>query len=269
MTNAKYNQMQTVKFFRTLAILFFVLSLVSCSDDKEELHPISFPAIENNQLKLLYPQEEPYSTQIVGGDGHYSALCDDEQILGVKLITREEVEFLELTPLSTGEVAVTLSDKSGNSVVLSVQVSHLEFKLRVMAHAVIVEGDNMTVAEQKELKDKVLSSIPVRMGGSYRFVYKDAAHSKGDVYFEKGKYDEGIFELREDVVDEIKHTVYEIQTADDTYSLGFLPYSIRHVLKSSPAVKDFQFVEDLTSKYVVDYENLEKVYALQGIRHEN
>jgi len=57
--------------------------------------------------------------------------------------------------------------------------------MKIVKQDAYVKGDGMTVAAQKELKEKALASIPVKVGGGYRFIYTKDQGGTAYVYPDK------------------------------------------------------------------------------------
>lgn len=247
---------------------FFVLFLASCNDKKDEA--ISFPLVENNSLSLTYPYDGIFSTNLAGGDGNYSVSCSDEKVLDAKLADSQEGKVLELTLLSTGAAVVTVVDGSGHSTILNVDVSYQEFQFVVLEHNLVIEGNISDTTVQNELRETALSTIPVRVDGAYRFVFKDVNRSRGDVYFENGKYQEGTFTVSQvvDAANGETATKYTIRAQDETHELIMLAYSSAYSLKSSPVLRKFLFAEDLTDIYQQKYPELKHIRTIQEIEFE-
>ena len=56
---------------------------------------------------------------------------------------------------------MTITDAKGESVGLKVKIDYWSDKMKIVKLDAYVKGDKMTVAAQKELKEKALASIPV------------------------------------------------------------------------------------------------------------
>lgn len=64
--------------------------------------------------------------------------------------------------LGVGDAEVTITDAKGESVGLKVKIDYRSDKMKIVKLDAYVKGDKMTVAAQKELKEKALASIPVK-----------------------------------------------------------------------------------------------------------
>jgi hypothetical protein len=67
--------------------------------------------------------------------------------------------------LNVGDATVTITDQSGHSCVLNIHIGYYSENIVVAKLDATVVGDNMTVAQQKELKEKALATTPVKGGG--------------------------------------------------------------------------------------------------------
>jgi len=259
--------MNQKKIWGVLALFLSLFICLSCSDsDKDD--PISLPDIENNTMYFILPTDATYSKTIQGGDGNYSVASANEQVMQVKLSNGKNIVFEALT---TGETTVTIRDKSNNSYVLNVKVSYSEQNFIVTKCEVVITGDKLTVEEKKEIEEKALASIPVKVEGGYKFIYNNMELPKGDVYIypEKmdGKSEKGSFERfrEEDEENNTYYLRYKITTDKGTYDFVFVPYYGPD--RSSDIHVKFQFIEDLTEIYKADYENIEKVYSVQRLTY--
>lgn len=259
--------MKQGNLFGILLLSLFVFCCTSCSDENE--NPILLQDVENNQVRVIYPRENPYLIDVSGGSGNYSAICNNEEILNAEL----KGKTLSLTPFSVGDANVTIKDGAGNIYILTVQINYLEYRLVVIKHEVSIKGDNMTITEQKELEGKALATIPVQVDGGYKFVYTDMEQSKGDVYIYPEEFDgksvKGTFgRIKIPVEEDVFNYEYSITIDDGNRRFTFLPYKVDNNFRSSMPVEFFQFCEDLTAKFKAEYENLEQVYASQVVQYK-
>jgi len=161
-----------------------LFGLTSC--DKDSGEPLSLHQIENNATKLYYGSKG--GVTIIGGDGNYSFSCKSP-LLKAEMTQSNYILF---EPLGVGEAIVTINDSSGNSYILNVKVTYKSEKFVVARLDATVVGDKMTVGDQKELKEKALATIPVKIGGGYRFVYtgsEEKDETKGVVLIYPDKFE--------------------------------------------------------------------------------
>lgn len=192
--------MKSKRISNTLGILVMSLSfffITSCNKDDNE--PITLHNVENNSVDLKYPNTDKRSINVIGGDGNYSASCDNASILEVEVSDKEKTILLK--PLAIGNAIVTITDKSNNSYILNVNVSYYEDKLVVVKQDVVVIGDKISPAQKKEIEQKAMLTFPVKVNGGYKLVHNNEKDSnKGQALIYKDKYDwqgiESIFEIK-------------------------------------------------------------------------
>lgn len=248
----------------TFFLLFILLAFIGCEKDSDE--SLSLHQVENNTIKLYYGSKG--GVTITGGDGHYSFSCESS-LLKAEMTYSNYILF---EPLGVGDAAVTIKDSSGNSYILNVTVAYKAENIVVSKLDVTVVGDNMTVAEQKELKEKALATIPVKIGGGYKFIYTEGDEqddTEGVVFIYPEKFGtdgtEGTFERvivkRDD--GSFSYMTYTLHYHDVNRTFIFMEYS-EQASKSSPS-RVFQLAEDLKEQYKTDYPNVEQVYSSQVI----
>ena len=155
----------------TLLATAFLLGLAGC--DKEESEPLrigddSFNNIENGVWTAYYPNTNQTSIAIYGGVKPYT-VSSNSDILKVNMDKLSDAFNYET--LGVGDAEVTITDAKGESVGLKVKIDYRSDKMKIVKLDAYVKGDKMTVAAQKELKEKALASIPVKAGGGYQFIY--------------------------------------------------------------------------------------------------
>ncbi len=272
-TTMKNNRFNTVFIF-----LLFALFTSSCNDDDD--NSIQLLNVENNTLFAKYPSgSESYSIGITGGDGSYSVECGNTDILEVSLMNAQTLVY---KPLGIGETTVTITDQSGNSYILNVDITYHIWSFETVEHSAKIVGDNLTIAQHREIEEKVFKTIPVAVGGGYQFIQKETlvytnedeqevlvARGEVFIYTEKygGKYIEGTFERKEVFLpEEIFYSKYEITTNEYTCHFLLFPYSGIGSTKSSPAITQLLFTENLTEVYKGDYPNLESALSMQVVK---
>jgi len=249
-----------------LVILFSTFSIISC-DKEDSGEPLSLVNIENNVTKLYYGSKG--GVTIIGGDGKYS-FSSESPLIKAEMTYSNYILF---EPLGVGDATVTIKDSSGDSYLLKVTIAYKTENIVVSKLDATVVGDNMTVGNQKELKEKALATIPVKVGGGYRFIYtesEDLKKTKGNVivYPEKFGNDgvEGTFEREVVIGDDgsYSYTTYTLNYNNVTRTFILMKYS-DPVLKSTPPGNygQAQFAEDLKEQYKAEYPNVDQVYTSQ------
>ncbi|WP_139785047.1 hypothetical protein [Parabacteroides sp. Marseille-P3160] len=248
----------------TLFILFSTFGWMSCDKDTNE--PLSLHEVENNTIQLHYGSKGGIT--IIGGDGIYSFSCESP-LLKAEMTYNNYILF---EPLGVGDATVTIKDSSGESYVLNVTIAYKTENIIVSKLDATVVGDAMTVAEQKELKAKALATIPVKIGGGYKFVYTEGEEqdeTEGVVFIYPEKYDQdGIKGTFERVIvryddESYFYTSYTLHYNDINRTFIFMKYS-EPTVESLPYMA-VQFAEDLKDQYKTDYPNVEQVYTSQVI----
>lgn len=247
----------------TLLIVFFTFGWISCK--KETTEQLSLVNIENNVTKLYYGSKG--GVTIIGGDGKYAFSCESP-LLKAEMTYSNYILF---EPLGVGDALVTINDSSGNSYILNVTVAYKSESVVVAKLDATVVGDNMTVGNQKALKAKALATIPVKVGGGYKFVYtegEDLEKTKGTVFIYPDKYgNNGIAGTFERVIikgddGNYSHITYSLHYNDITHTF------IRWLSKPTEQLSEYQpgqFVEDLKAQYQTAYANVEQVFTSQFI----
>ena len=249
-----------------LVVLFSTFGIISCDKDTEE--PLSLHQIENNSTKLYYGSKG--GVTIIGGDGNYSFSCKSP-LLKAEMTYSNYISFV---PLGVGDATVTIKDSSGDSYILKVTIAYITEKIVVSKLDATVVGDNMTVGNQKELKEKALATIPVKVGGGYKFVYtegEELAETKGTVFIYPDKYGnsgvEGTFERAtvKDNAGNYSYTTYTMHYSDMKRTFIITKYSEPINKSTGDYYGQFQFAEDLKEQYKTAYPNVEQVYTSQVI----
>lgn len=75
-------------------------------------------SVEGNRVSLLFPASDKTQLIIFGGDGHYAISNSDETVVNVTL----ESMHINITPLSTGNSTITITDNSGGLYTLNIEV---------------------------------------------------------------------------------------------------------------------------------------------------
>lgn len=260
-----------MKPIKPLGIILLSLNLLCfASCDKDTDAPISLQYVENNTLDLVYPVSGGYTRDIMGGDGKYTVVSSDERILGVMLC---EGQTLQFEPLAIGEAKVTIRDRSGHTYVLTVNISYMQHAFMVTKCEVTVTGAKLTAAEKTEIESQALATIPVKVGGGYRFVFTDAEQTKGDAYIFPEKFGAGTPEqstFEQTLVNlggDVYYRNYIVATNTGVRSFVIMSYSGSPTYSS--LVYPVQFAEDLTDRFKPVYPNVEGVYTTQVITYIN
>lgn len=206
----------------------------------------------------------------MGGDGDYS-FSSESSLLKAEMTHPNYILF---EPLGVGDATVTIKDSSGNSYILNITVTYMTQNILISELEASVVGDQMTVAEQKELKTKALETIPVKIGSGYRFIYTggfDKDKIEGIVLIYPDKFGEnpteGTFEQevvkRDDRI--YSHVTYTLHYGNTDRTFIFMEYRESTVKSSPTAYTAVQFAEDLIDQYQAEYPNAEQVYTSQII----
>lgn len=248
-----------------LLISFFTFCWVSCDKDSNE--PLSLDQVENNSIKLYYGSKG--GVTIIGGDGNYSFSCDSS-LLKAKMTSRNYISF---EALGVGNAAVTIKDQSGNSYTLNVLISYKTENIVVTKLDATVVGNDMTTDEKKELKEKALTTIPVKIGGGYKFVYtenENQDNTNGIVFIYPEKYGndsiKGTFErsIMKEAYGSSSYSTYTLHYKNTDRTFLLMQYSGQ--VTKSIGYQTIQFAEDLKGQYETEYPNVEQVYTSQIIR---
>ncbi|MCK9624980.1 MAG: hypothetical protein M0R23_00735 [Bacteroidales bacterium] len=243
-------------------ILFSSFIWTSCEKDSD-VEPLSLHMIENNSTKLYYGSKS--GVTIIGGDGNYSFSCKSSLLKAEMTYSN----YIAIEPLGVGDATITIKDSSGNSYILNITIVYKTTKLVVAKLDATVVGDNMTVGNQKILKEKALATIPVEVGGSYKFVFTEGEEldkTKGIVFIYTNKYDnngiEGTFErvMIKDDNGNYSHITYTLHYSDMNRTFILMEYN-----EPAGKYRATQFAEDLMDQYKTDYPNVEQVYTSQVI----
>ncbi len=249
----------------SLVILFSTFGWTSCDKDSA-VEPLSLHQIENNATKLYYGSKG--GVTIIGGNGIYSFSCESS-LLKVEMTQSNYISF---EPLGVGNATITIKDSSGDSYILNVTVTYKSEKIIMSKLDATVVGDNMTVGNQKELKEKVLATIPVKVGGGYKFVYTEGEEqyeTKGIVFIYPDKYGyngiEGTFKrvMVKHADGSYPYITFTLHYNDVNRTFIFMEYS-EPTVKSSQ-YHAYQFAEDLKEQYKTAYPNVEQLYTSQVI----
>lgn len=243
----------------------FLLGMAGC--DKEESDPLrigddSFNNIENGVWTAYYPNTNQTCITIYGGERPYT-VSSNSDILKVNMDKFPNAFNYEI--LGVGDAEVTITDAKGEFAGLKVKIDYRSDKMKIVKQDAYVKGDGMTVAAQKELKEKALASIPVKVGGGYRFIYTKDQGGTAYVYPDKygEKYKEGTFTHSSFEVGNSSYRKYEIRLdgVERTYIVQrYYPLQTR-----SEAMVPYGFYENLLDQFIDEYPEVESVYTVQVI----
>ena len=249
--------MKTLKI-KSIAIMIFLSLTFACSNEKDENNPLRLPFYEDNKIILLYPKENG-TIEIAGGVQPYSVHCKSELL---KVYIDEDPNYFQYEVLGVGETTIEISDASGQSVFLNAVIKYNEWSMEITEHSVYVEGDHMTIADQNELKEKVFASIPVKVGGGYKFIFTERESGIVHVYKENfgGEYSEGTFSIKDMDNATRDEWVYNLTFNGEEHN--YLHAVIVRSRSIGPLIP-YAFCEELTDKYKEEYPELELVSAYQ------
>lgn len=261
-----------MKLTRILTTVLFSLCMVllsSCSED-DGFAPISLKDRDGSNIKLYYPGTQVTSYLLQGGDGNYTMTCDKPEVVEAKLVRSMDSPemLLELTALTLGDATITITDKSDNSLLININVDYYTQEFIVSNYDVFLTG-NLDDSDKKALAEKAAATIPVKVGGGYKFVYTDAEEAIGNVFMYKEKYGsqpvEGTFERKnikqeDDTFGTVGYINYELTFPDGKYTFRFTTYQPSNRTSVMPVVA---FYEDVLEKFSADYPALESVYTAQ------
>lgn len=156
--------MKTTYLLRMLFAFLCIVALTGCSD--EESNPLRFDLSTDtdNTVDVCFPRSEEDgsagSVTILGGDGNYTAQCDNDAVL--KIDMKHSNAFV-LYPQDWGEAHVTVTDGTGASIVLKVNVFQAKQTLVIGGMDVLITGGEELTDEQKAgLRKEALATIPVK-----------------------------------------------------------------------------------------------------------
>ncbi|MCC8173482.1 MAG: hypothetical protein LIO65_03570 [Odoribacter sp.] len=255
-----------------LGILFlslFARCCISCSDDDKE-QPISLKDWESNKISLVYPDTTSYHFTLQGGDGNYHVQSNKPEIIRAELMSSGKI--LKLTPLDLGAAVVTITDDSENSLELQVTSDYHTLNIGILEHNVRITGD-LRESEKEEIREKALKTIPVEIGGGYKFIYTQYGEDyrgAGTVVIYPKEFGkdaiEGTFkEARVDItIGEQENTlpVYYLDIDGETTELFIVSYQ---QFAPRDMVVQVAFMQDVTDIFKEDYPHVEGVYTLQLI----
>ena len=245
---------------KTYPIYLVIVAVLLTACNKAEDKTISLiPEIEDNLLNLYYPSLGRYAQSIKGGDGNYTVKSSDETVVDVELIQGQTVSF---EAIGLGDATVTISDQSGKTYTFDVHVAYRERILKIKELRAGVQGKNLTDAQIKEIEEKALATIPVKVNGGYELIYTndDGVSGKLIVYTEAmgENGQEGTFRLLQSDID--NYTIIAIG-----YKGEERKFIITQSLLKDTAPTTVVLLEDVTKKFKAEYPNVEIVQTQQVI----
>lgn len=247
-------------------VLIFLCSLVISSCSNDELAPISLKNRETANIKLNYPNNQTYSFPLQGGDGNYEISCDKPEIIETKMISSCDIS---IKALALGEAIITVRDQSGNTLDIHVIVDYYTDNYIVSKQDIFLTGD-LKDSEKQTIKEKALATIPVKIGGGYKFIYTDAEIARGKVLVYQEKFGdkaiEGSFERKSNEIENeqwgTRHIISFDLTLPEQPKRTFIISEYIPSSRTSPIVL-MAFFEDLKKTFTVDYPTVEQVYTEQ------
>lgn len=268
---AKPRRMKRLKYILTTILITCCAALfTACSDD--DYSPIILigatdesPAIneESNTLTLT-PFSEGASYLIRGGDeSRYVIENANEEVVRCDY----NGETLTFVPQSTGEAHITISDRSGNSCLLTIFIEYSSYALKVMEVEANVTAPQMTQENAEKLRNEIIKDSPVKEECIYTFTYTDDKGTEGNVSISSygGNPATAVFSS------EIKYTEdkgtpyveYTITFAgNETKVLKMMPYAD---YSRESDIEPMALIEDVTDKYTSSYPQLEKAELIQTL----
>lgn len=253
------------------------LPLAGCSDD--ESNPLRFDIDEdrNNTTSIYFPRGEEDGSAgaitILGGDGNYTAQCDNPAVL--KIDMKFSNAFV-LYPQDWGEAHVTVTDGTGASIVLTVNVYQLEETFLIAETSVrLTDADELTTEQQEGLAMEAMELIPVqKAGGGYRLVSDDRENpDHGTLYLyptdmeDESQAVKGSFYNNPDYSDETAwRWTFMLEGQEHKMMLNHYQQKASRSVKSISAIT--VLAEDVTEQLSVQYPGV-KVFTLQAIYHKN
>ncbi|MCC8144120.1 MAG: hypothetical protein LUD02_08910 [Tannerellaceae bacterium] len=237
------------------------VGLSGCDNEKEP--PLQIMGAEDNHLTLYHPNEEEGCVTIDGGARPYSVSCESA-LLDVYM--EKWPNAFNYQTRGVGHAQVKVTDALGQSIYVDIDIRYREQHYEVIQHDVVVEGDQMTIAAQTELKEKALASIPVKEGGLYSFIYTE--NLAGTVYLYPHKVSsfrhEGTFRITtEELENNRPVSVYNLMVEDQQYKFIMNKYVPS---KMADIIVPVALYEDLLEQFKPAYPEVGKVYSIQVIQ---
>lgn len=264
--------MKKLKYLLTICIITYCTAMfTACSDD--DYSPITLIGIadesptidEESSTLILTPFSDGISYLIRGGnDGRYRIDNADEDVVRCDY----DGETLTFVPQSLGEAHITISDRSGNSYVLTISVEYSSYALKVMEIKANIEAPLMTQEDAHNLGAEIISDSPVKEGCIYTFTYTDEEGTRGNVTiapYGNEPNTTAVFssELKYTEDKGIPYICYTITFAgSETKVLKMMPYADN---SRESDITPMALIEDVTDKYISGYPELEKAELIQTL----
>lgn len=252
-----------------LLVLVSLTTLSGCSKDNAEPIQLYYGIyndkpnpVEGNRIQILFPASDKIQLLIFGGDGDYAIHNFDDAVVDVSFDSKS----ISITPLSTGSSTVTITDQTGGSYILNIEVSYRELNLIIEKQDVIVIGDKLSERQKLEIQHKASLFFPVKEMGGFSFVYDLSAH-EGHVLIYKEKYGEkgveSVFEEKYTETASVGYRSYEFQI--DGEKREFILNQYHAPMSKSSMIVPMAFIEVLTDRFKADYPDVESVYTQQKL----
>lgn len=161
-----------------ILLLMFLFLSTSCEDDYRSMvffsgdKPIYQVGTCTNlisNITLRISSKEGAVVGIDGGDGNYTYLVDDDNIVKI-----EETDaaggyrHICIKPQALGEVSIIARDGSGNQAILFVSVAEPKIRFKAMAKKIeFVNQQLLTEEEVNRIGSEQMSGFPVNIGGGF------------------------------------------------------------------------------------------------------
>lgn len=258
-----------MKGVNLLGALLLLLFIASCN--KENIEPITLHYVENNSVDMVYPNTDNHSISIIGGDGKYAASCNNVSVLEVELV--QEKKMILLKPQTIGNAIVTITDESGNSYALHVNVHYSELHLVIDKQDAIVIGDKLSEVQKAEIKQKAILTLPVKVNGGFKLVYSNSEQvNKGQAFIYTNNYGgeaiESVFEFKRIEIEEngVKKTYNVYVITIDGKQREFRVNTYFYPQSRNEQMVAMALYEVLTEQFKAEYPDVEFVYTQQRIK---
>ncbi|MCL1937756.1 MAG: hypothetical protein FWF52_05095 [Candidatus Azobacteroides sp.] len=242
-------------------LALFIISFAGCSSDN--LSPITLKSQDDTTIYMrltYFTIENGYIFPLQGGDGSYSVKSNNDKIVTAEMASPVD---LHLMPIDIGETTVTITDNSQNILILNIRVDYETRNCVVRSCDVTIFGDDLAENEKKEIREKQLAEIPVKVGGGYKFIYTDAPARKGKavIYADTFGSDgiETTFEEKE------FESIYVPNAVSRGYEIVIGNEKRIFIFAASGVPSLIELREDVTPKVQVEYSLAELVYTSQII----